>query len=105
MKKSAEIIQLHEGIDSLSEKAQNLWREVTSEYQFGSSERAILRSGLEAFDRCLEAKEVLDRDGIVIEDRWSQKKPHPAVTIERDSRSQFLMAMKALNLHLSSVEE
>lgn len=38
------------------------------------------------------------RDGLVLKDRYNQLRNHPAVTIEGDARSGFLLGMKALRL-------
>ncbi len=58
----------------------------------------------QALDRLRQAQAILSRDGIVVRDRWGQLKSHPASTIEREARSGLLMALKAMNLDLESLD-
>lgn len=62
------------------------------------SERLLLVKAAEAFDRSETARRRIERDGIVIEDRFGQKRPHPAVKIEQDSRSAFARICAQLGL-------
>jgi phage terminase small subunit len=67
---------------------------------------SILTAAAEAWDRCTSAREAIEADGgPIIKDRFSQLKPHPACAIERDSRAQFLAAIKSLNLDLEPVRQ
>jgi hypothetical protein len=66
---------------------------------------AILTAGLEAYDRAQGAKSLLDVDGPVVEDRWGQKKAHPAASIERDNRAAFLAALRQLNLDVEPLRD
>lgn len=62
---------------------------------------SILTAATEAWDRCTSAREAIEKDGgPVIKDRFDQLKPHPACAIERDSRAQFISAIKSLNLDI-----
>jgi P27 family predicted phage terminase small subunit len=82
-----------------SKEAKRLWRALTAEYGIADAGGlAILEAGLEAFDRAREAKALLDADGPVVVDRWGQKKTHPAASIERDARGQWLAALRQLCL-------
>lgn len=84
---------------TLSKDAKRLWRTLTAEYGIeDAGGLAILTAGLEAYDRAREAKALLDAEGPVVVDRWQQRKPHPAAAIERDSRAQWLGAIKQLCL-------
>jgi len=42
----------------------------------------------------------LRREGIVIRDRFGQKKQHPATLVERDAKMALVRNLKALNLDL-----
>jgi len=83
----------------LSRQAKALFRSITGEYAIDDpGGLAILTSGLEAWDRARQAREQITADGLILEDRFQQKKLHPAATVERDSRSQWLQAIKQLGL-------
>ena len=87
--------------NSLSREAKNLAKKLIDEYSIDDSGGlAILNAAMEAFDRMKSAQKIIKRDGITFKDRWGQIKNHPLLTAERDSRSQFLQALKALNLDI-----
>lgn len=91
---------------ALSPAAKRLWRDLMAEYALSDvAAKAILTAGLEAFDRMSAAKTLLDADGPVIEDRWKQKKMHPAACIEKDSRAAWMAALKALNLDIEPLRD
>lgn len=58
----------------------------------------------EAHERCAEARRELKRDGFTIKDCFDQTKRHPAVQIERDSRTSFSKLMRQLKLDLDPPE-
>jgi P27 family predicted phage terminase small subunit len=62
------------------------------------SERLLLIKGAEAYDRSETARRRIERDGIVIEDRFKQQRPHPAIKIEHDSRAAFARVCAQLGL-------
>jgi len=84
----------------LSAKAKAWWRKICSEWILDDPGLLTLQSGLEAFDRMVEAQEILRQDGPVVSDRFGQRKQHPATLIERDSRSAMLSALKQLHLDI-----
>jgi hypothetical protein len=46
------------------------------------------------------AQDIVNRDGLILQDRFGQKRAHPLLTVIRDARSQKLAALKALNLDI-----
>jgi hypothetical protein len=52
-----------------------------------------------------KARRLLDRDGLVVSDRFGQQKPHPAAAIERDSKQTLLRNLRALNLDLEPLHD
>jgi P27 family predicted phage terminase small subunit len=60
--------------------------------------RLLLTSAAEAWDRASGARELLEAEGIVVTDRFGQPKPHPATTVERDARGQFVAFVAKLDL-------
>lgn len=91
---------------TLKSEARRLWREVVSEYQIeDSTGLLILQTALEAFDRMRQAQNIIAAEGPTCLDRFGQKKAHPLLTVERDSRSQMLQAFKALNLDIEPLRD
>jgi P27 family predicted phage terminase small subunit len=85
----------------LSAEAKRLWRDLVEEYGVSDSAGlAILAAGLEAHDRMRQAQATLACDGATVKDRFGQTQVHPAVRIERDSRSAWLAALKSMNFDL-----
>lgn len=83
----------------LRAEARRLWKRLTDDYQIDDAGGlALLQAACEAFQRADEARKLIDQDGAVIVDRFGQQKPHPAISIERDSRGQMISALRALKL-------
>ena len=83
----------------LSREAKKWWREITDEYGISDSGGLLLlRTALEALDRMRQAQKAIKKDGATVLDRFEQRKPHPLLVIERDSRAAMIQALKALNL-------
>ena len=83
----------------LRKAAKRLWNDLMSDYEIDDAAGlALLQTACEAFQRCDDARRMIRREAAVITDRFGQPKPHPAVTIERDSRAQLIAALRALKL-------
>ncbi len=86
----------------LSKAAQRWWHELQTDYPLtDAAGQLLLEQGLRAFDRSEAARALVDKEGAILRDRFGQCVPHPALKVERDSRHQMLMALKALNLDIS----
>ena len=91
---------------SLSKEAHKLQLNILREYEISDGAGlAILKTALESFDRMNEAREIISKEGLQVCDRFGQLKAHPLLVIERDSRSQFLAALKQLNLDLEPLRD
>jgi len=86
----------------LSDESKRLWRSVLADYELEKRHEAVLLTALEALDRMRQAQAQLGKDGLTTTDRYGGIKAHPAVVIERDSRSAFLRAMRELGLDLEA---
>ena len=84
---------------TLNSEAKAIWRKLVAEYGIADEGGyQVLQVGLEAFSRMRECQKQIASDGITTVDRFGQVKSHPLLTVERDSRAQYLAALKALNL-------
>jgi len=89
----------------LSKLARRLWVELQTDFVLSDSAgQVLLTQALHAWDRCEAARKLVDREGPILQDRFGQAVPHPAAKIERDSRAQFLAALKALNLDVAAAK-
>jgi len=83
----------------LSAEAQRWWRKLYQEYDIDDrGGLLLLMTAMEAFDSMRDAQRIIADEGRMIEDRFGQRKSHPMCTVEKDSRSQMLESLKALNL-------
>jgi P27 family predicted phage terminase small subunit len=70
----------------LSTAAKKLYREISDEIDVSDTAASLLLQTLcEQFDRMNEARGILAKDGVVIDDRFGQKRAHPACAIEKDA--------------------
>ena len=91
---------------TLSPEARGWWRRLAAEYDVGDQAGLLLlQTALEAFGRMRGAEQRIKADGLVLTGRDGQVKNHPLLTVERDTRSQMLMALKALNLDLEPLRD
>ncbi len=67
------------------------------------SDRTLLVTALEAWDRAQQAREAIDREGLTVATRFGESKAHPLLAVERDARAAFLQAMRALHLDYEPV--
>jgi hypothetical protein len=82
----------------LSDRSRALWSSITRDWPLELHELAILAEALRALDRADEARATIESEGITFADRFGQPREHPAVDVERKSRSQFKDIMRALDL-------
>jgi P27 family predicted phage terminase small subunit len=74
------------------------WTQVHTEWRLEQHHSRLLTMACTAWDRAEQAREILERDGIVIGGRQAAVRPHPAVAIERDARIAFSRLVAQLNL-------
>jgi P27 family predicted phage terminase small subunit len=85
----------------LSAEGGAFYNEVVAEFSIhDAAGLGLLQTACEALDRMAAARRVIEADGEIVEDRYGQKKVHPACQLERDSRNGFLAAMRALSLDM-----
>ncbi|GMR20200.1 MAG: hypothetical protein BMS9Abin36_0795 [Gammaproteobacteria bacterium] len=96
----------HEPPKSLSTEAAKWWKKLAKEYVLDDEAGLLLlQTAFEAFDRMRQAQKQINKEGLTIKDRFGQDKAHPLCTIERDSRSQMLQALKTLNLDIEPLRD
>ena len=81
------------------------WQDVVDEWDLDEHHIRLLTLAAEAWDRCVEAREILAREGLTYLDRFDQPKPRPEVGIERDSRLAFARLLRELDLDAEPPKE
>ena len=85
----------------LSAAARALSRRMLQHFEVDDAAgRLLLESAFRQLDRAEQARAILEEEGIILTDRFGQKKAHPAAVIERDARAGMLASLRALNLEL-----
>ena len=88
--------------DELSASSRKLWRKINKEWYLEIHSMLILREALLALDLTEKARVEVERDGISFQTESGFVRAHPMLKVERESRTQFLMAMRQLNFDIDS---
>ena len=85
----------------LSDEGAELWDRVNRQYVLDDAQLLLLRTALEAFDRMSSARCVLAEEGCYTRNEAGTiVRAHPALRVEKDSRTGMLMALRQLGLDL-----
>jgi P27 family predicted phage terminase small subunit len=71
---------------------------VCDEFDLEDHHRRLLQLACEAWDRGQRARELVEAEGVVVEDRYGRPKAHPAVNIQRDAEITFARLVRELAL-------
>ena len=85
----------------LSAAMQTWWNAVVRDYDLDPHHLHLLEAACDAWDRMVQAREVLRTEGLTVTTK-SGKKRHPAADIERDSRLAFARLLRELDLDAPS---
>jgi phage terminase small subunit len=80
------------------------WREVMQDYDLEPHHVRLLTLAGEAWDRGVQAREILAEKGLTYDDRFKQPRARPEVAIERDSRIAFARLVRELALDIDEPE-
>ena len=94
---------MQEAPKTLSKEARNLWDSIVKNYEFDVVGLPILQNALESYDRMKAASKILNKEGLVVKDRFKFPRPHPAVKIELEARLCMLRHLRALGLEFSDM--
>lgn len=74
------------------------WVSMVVEWDLEEHHARLLTMAGEAWDRCVQARELLAKHGLTYVDRFEQPRARPEVAIERDSRIAFARMLSELRL-------
>ena len=87
-------------------EAQREARRLIDEYGVSDSGGLVLiKTFADAFSMELNAQDILNLEGLTVNDRFGQVKAHPLCSVLRDARAQKMASLKALNLDLEPVRD
>ena len=82
----------------LAKSTQAWWLAVARDYALEEHHLKLLTSASEAWDRAVQAREAIEKHGLIFTDRFNQPRARPEVSIERDSRLAFSKMLRELQL-------
>ena len=92
--------------DHLRDPGRAFYAAVASEYGIADSAGiALLTTAAECIDRMRAAQASIAEHGELVVDRYGAPKLNPGCNLEKDARSGFLAAMRALNLDLEPLRD
>ncbi len=91
--------------DHLSEPTRKWFASVVEDYALEPHHLRLLQLAGEAWDRCQQAREVLNRDGPTYLNRFNDPCARPEVAIERDTRLAFARLIRELDLDVEAPSE
>ena len=74
------------------------WLSTARDYELEPHHLKLLTAACEAWDRAIEAREAIQTAGAYFTNRHGELKPHPGLSVERDSRSLFARLIRELSL-------
>jgi P27 family predicted phage terminase small subunit len=80
----------------LSAESRRTWARIIAEYDITPDAALLLRAALENWDRAQAARELVSREGLVL-----NGKRHPATDIEKQSYGLFQRFMRQLGLDIA----
>jgi phage terminase small subunit len=95
---SALPVQLPDPPPHLSAAMQAWWRAAVRDYEFDPHHLLVLELAADAWDRTVQARDTVIREGLTVGTRDGGRKRHPAADIERDSRLAFARLVRELDL-------
>lgn len=79
----------------LRDESRRTWRRIAAEYELTPDAGLLLKCALENYDRAQQARELVSREGLVLDG-----KRHPATDIEKQAYGLFQRFMRQLGLDI-----
>src|SRR5918995_5995325 len=89
----------------LTAPTQVWWKGVVEDYQLEPHHLRLLQLAGEAWDRCEQARTVLNESGLTYVNRFNDPVLRPEVAVERDSRLAFARLVRELDLDVEAPTE
>jgi phage terminase small subunit len=89
----------------LSASSRKWWLDVVNRWQLEEHHVRLLTLAGEAWDRGVQARELVGREGLTVPTRDGGAKLHPAIRIETDCRLAFARLVREMDLDLEPPAE
>jgi P27 family predicted phage terminase small subunit len=81
------------------------WIAVASDWALEDHHLRLLTLAGEAWDRCAQARELIQREGLTVATKAGGPRLHPAVRVETDARLAFARLIRELDLDVTPFTE
>ena len=85
---------------NLTNESKRFWIDTVKGYELEAHHLKILEAACRCWDRIIEARSIVKKDGAYFKDRYNQHKPHPALDIETKNKNLFMRLIRELSLDL-----
>jgi phage terminase small subunit len=82
----------------LCSQALRVWKHVVTTYDLEPHDLENLARACVALTVSIRAEEALLREGVTVENRFGERRPHPADEVARLNRAQYEKLLRAMNL-------
>jgi phage terminase small subunit len=82
----------------LCSEALRVWKHVTLTYDLEAHDVENLARAVVALRVAIKAEAVVLREGVTVENRFGERRPHPADEVARLNRAQYEKLIRAMNL-------
>jgi P27 family predicted phage terminase small subunit len=80
------------------------FNEIAETFELETHHLKLLTLAAESWDRCQEARAILDREGLTFKDRYGSPRSRPEISVERDSRLAFARLIRELGFDVATPE-
>ena len=87
--------------EHLSPAMRAWWKTVVTTFVLEPHHLLLLENAADAWDRTVQARKAVQREGLSVPTGSGGTKKNPAVDIERDARAQFITALRTLDLDVT----
>jgi len=89
----------------LSADAKRWWLSVVDGWEIDNHGVRLVTLAAEAWDRGVQARKLLAKEGITYHDRFGAPRKHPCISIEENARIAFARLVRELNLEADEPDE
>ena len=86
----------------LSREVKKWFAQVIESYELEPHHLRLLTLAAESWDRCSQARAIIDEQGLTYLDRFEAPRARPEISIERDNRLAFVRIIRELDLDIDA---
>jgi phage terminase small subunit len=87
---------------NLSKSSRRFFTKILNNYELEAQHLVILSQACQCLDRIEEARLQIEKEGICVNDKFNNPKPHPALKIETTEKITFIRLIRELGLEVEA---